>query len=177
MKSHTNNLPPHWPVESRPHRRCVAGAVVGGARLWTLLLLLAACPLLASDAPALNLPGTAQPAANSLTENAAKPSARALDASRLEAAGGVNVQDDKHQLAIGDQISYRIVEDEGDPRILMVTDSGELEVPCIGRLHVVGKTCKELTLQIKTELEKDYYYQATVIIAVNVMAKSRGRCT
>jgi protein involved in polysaccharide export with SLBB domain len=39
----------------------------------------------------------------------------------------------------------------------------------------VGKTCKQLAGLLKTELEKEYYYQAKVIIAVNVMTKSRGR--
>jgi protein involved in polysaccharide export with SLBB domain len=29
--------------------------------------------------------------------------------------------------------------------------------------------------QLKAELEKEYYYQATVIIAVDVMTKSRGK--
>ena len=83
--------------------------------------------------------------------------------------------DDKHKLAIGDQIGFRIVEDEDEPRSLTVTDSGDLEVPYIGRFPAVGKSCKELASQIKSELEKEYYYQATVVIAVNLMAKSRGR--
>jgi polysaccharide biosynthesis/export protein len=83
--------------------------------------------------------------------------------------------DDKHRLAIGDRLSFRIVEDEEDPKQLFVTDSGDLEVPYIGRFPAVETTCKQLARQLKAELEKEYYYQATVIIAVDVMTKSRGK--
>ncbi|PYK57102.1 MAG: hypothetical protein DME21_18185 [Verrucomicrobia bacterium] len=83
--------------------------------------------------------------------------------------------DDKHKLAIGDRLSFRIVEDEEDPKPLLVTDSGELEVPYIGRYPAVNMSCKQLARQLKIELEKEYYYQATVIIAVDAMTKSRGK--
>src|SRR5579862_2317788 len=36
--------------------------------------------------------------------------------------------DNKHKLAIGDALSFRIVEDLEDPKPLVVTDSGDLEV-------------------------------------------------
>lgn len=83
--------------------------------------------------------------------------------------------DDKHKLSIGDRLSFRIVEDEEDPRPLVVSDLGDLEVPYIGRYPALGKTCKELARALKAELEKEYYYNATVIVAVDVMAKTRGR--
>jgi protein involved in polysaccharide export with SLBB domain len=50
-----------------------------------------------------------------------------------------------------------------------------LEVPYIGRVPAENKTCRQLAAEIKTELEKEYYYQATVIIAVDLMTKSHGR--
>ena len=90
--------------------------------------------------------------------------------------------DDKHKLALGDRLSFRIVEDQEDPRETLdpkppvpVTDSGDVEVPYIGRFPGVGKTCKQLAREIKTELEKKYYYQATVIIALDLVTKSGGR--
>lgn len=83
--------------------------------------------------------------------------------------------DDKHLLAIGDRLSFRIVEDEEDPRALLITDSGELEVPYLGRFPAEGKTCKQLALALKAALEKDYYFQATVVLAVDVLARSRGK--
>jgi protein involved in polysaccharide export with SLBB domain len=84
--------------------------------------------------------------------------------------------DEKHKLAIGDKLSFRIVEDEEDPKALFVTDAGDVEIPpSLGRYPAVGKTCKELALDLKKELEKEYYYQATIIIAVDQMTKSRGK--
>jgi protein involved in polysaccharide export with SLBB domain len=83
--------------------------------------------------------------------------------------------DHEHLLAIGDRLSFRIIEDEEDPKPLIVTDSGDLEFPYIGRFPAAGKTCRDLARALKTELEKEYYFQATVVVAVDVMAKSRGK--
>jgi protein involved in polysaccharide export with SLBB domain len=54
-------------------------------------------------------------------------------------------------------------------------DSGDLEVPYLGRYPVVGKNCKQLAGELKVALEKEYYYRATVIISVDLKAKSRGK--
>jgi protein involved in polysaccharide export with SLBB domain len=93
---------------------------------------------------------------------------------------GFNVLDDKYKLVIGDQLSFWIVEDKevdghDTPVNLAVTDSGDVQVPYIGRYPVVGKTCKELSLALKQELEKDYYKRATVIVAVDSKPRSRGK--
>lgn len=91
------------------------------------------------------------------------------------AASKVDALDDKYHLVIGDQLSFQILEDEDAPVVLPVTDSGDIQVPYLGRYPAEGKTCKELAGQLKTELEKKYYYQATVVIAVNSMPRSRGK--
>lgn len=83
--------------------------------------------------------------------------------------------DDQYQLAIGDQVSFRIIEDEENPKTLLVMDSGDLEIPYLGRVPAVGKTCKDLAGALKQELEKEYYYHATVIVAVDAKTKSRGK--
>jgi protein involved in polysaccharide export with SLBB domain len=89
--------------------------------------------------------------------------------------------DDKHKLGIGDRLSFRIVEDLDDPleprepKSLVVSDSGELELPYLGRFPAEGKTSLQLARQIKAALEADYYHQATVILAIDLMAKTRGR--
>ena len=90
-------------------------------------------------------------------------------------ASRFNVMDDKYRLAIGDQLSFQIIEDEEAPRLLTVTDSGDVQVPYIGRYPAAGKTCKELADTLKVELEKDYYLQATVVIAVDAKPRSRGK--
>jgi polysaccharide export outer membrane protein len=83
--------------------------------------------------------------------------------------------DDLHKLALGDRVSYRVVEDKEDPKELFVTDSGELEIPNLGRVSALGKTCLQLASQIKAVLEKKYYYQATVVLSVDIINKTRGR--
>jgi protein involved in polysaccharide export with SLBB domain len=56
---------------------------------------------------------------------------------------------------------------------LTVTDSGDLEVPYHGLVHAAGKTSRQLAHEIKTLLERQLYYQATVIIAVELVNKTR----
>ena len=88
----------------------------------------------------------------------------------------MDVLDDERPLRIGDRLSMRVVEDREPPVSLLVTDSGEVEVPLIGRVIAKGKTCKQLAYAIKVPLERDYYYKATVIIALDVAGlKSPGR--
>lgn len=93
----------------------------------------------------------------------------------IASTNSMDVLDDKRPLAIGDRVSYRIVEERMDPRSLVVADSGEMEVPLIGRIHAASKTCRQLALDIKKELEKDYFNRATVIIGLDAASvKSRG---
>ncbi len=80
----------------------------------------------------------------------------------------MDVLDNNRRLAVGDLLSYRVVEDRKSAvSSLIVTDSGQVEVPLVGRVNAKGKTCKAVATEIKTLLEKDYYHQATVIIALN----------
>ncbi len=58
---------------------------------------------------------------------------------------------------------------------LVVADSGELDVPYVGRVAASDKTCKQLSDELKTRLEKEYYHRATVIIALDVANKLLGR--
>jgi len=89
----------------------------------------------------------------------------------------MSVLDDKKRLGPNDYISFRVVEDrDNDSQRLRVNDNGELEVPYVGLIPAQGRTCKDLAFSIKSLLEKEYYYHATVILAVDrVSEKSRGR--
>ncbi|HEY2343163.1 MAG TPA: polysaccharide biosynthesis/export family protein [Chthoniobacteraceae bacterium] len=90
----------------------------------------------------------------------------------------MEVLDSTYRLGPGDRLSYRVVEERRNPTALMVADSGEVEVPLIGRVQARGRTCKELAQQIKPLLEREYFYKdhATVIIGLDaVSSKSRGR--
>ncbi len=87
------------------------------------------------------------------------------------------VLDDKKRLGTDDFVSFRVVEDrDNESQRLRVNDNGELEVPYIGLVPAQGKTCRELAFNIKSALEREYYYHATVILAVDrVSEKSRGK--
>ncbi len=89
----------------------------------------------------------------------------------------MSVLDDKKRLGSNDYVSFRVVEDrDNESQLLRVNDNGELEVPYIGLVQAEGKTCKDLAYNIKSALEKEYYYHATVILAVDrVSEKSRGK--
>ena len=89
----------------------------------------------------------------------------------------MTVLDDKKRLGSNDYVSFRVVEDrDEESQHLRVNDNGELEVPYIGLVPAKGRTCRELAYAIKASLEKEYYYHATVILAIErVSEKSRGR--
>jgi len=141
---------------------------------WSLALLLIGSAVTYSAEPQFTpIPELVAEASN--LPNGWTPTATSTNTARLDTTNSMNTLDDRHVLAIGDRLSFRIEEDQEDPKQLDVTDSGDLEVPYIGRFAAEGKNCKQLALELKAALEKEYYYQATVIIAVNSMARSRGK--
>jgi protein involved in polysaccharide export with SLBB domain len=100
--------------------------------------------------------------------------------------------DDKKIIAVGNLLEFRVLEDldeEPDPQsksdskasgqrslnLLQVSDSGEVEHPYFGRVLAKGKTHRQLAEEIKRILEKDLYYQATVLISLATSGKSRGK--
>ena len=90
------------------------------------------------------------------------------------------VPDDTYKLRAGDTVSFQILEDrlldiQTTPLTLTVADSGELDVPYIGRVMAADKTCKQVGAEIKTALEKDYYKQATVMLSLNTANRLLGR--
>lgn len=90
------------------------------------------------------------------------------------------VPDDVYKLRVGDTISFQIVEDrvlklQLAPTSLVVADSGEVDVPYIGRVMAVDKTSKRLGEEIKQALEKDYYKKVTVVLSLNAANQLLGR--
>jgi polysaccharide biosynthesis/export protein len=116
------------------------------------------------------------PALAQNTQDDSGRSERFSSSSAVASTTSMEVLDDKRPLKIGDHLSMRVVEDRKPPVGLIVTDSGEVEVPLIGRILAKGKTCKQLAYAIKGPLEQEYYYKATVIIGLNAGSlKSLGR--
>lgn len=132
-------------------------------RLWMgLFLAFISCSLRAEETP--------RPQAD-------KPlSTTSSSANTVAMTTSMDVLNDVIKLGIGDRVSFRIVEDRRDPIPLIVTESGEMEIPLIGRVLANGKTCKQLAREIKPLLEKEYFYQATVIVGLDTIGtKSRGK--
>jgi len=147
------------------------------------LLLFLACVAAGAEPRFTELPAGFVSGTNVASTNSAvpavaitnAPASAATNGSAPAATNGMEALDDKHKLAIGDRLSFRIIEDQDEPRPLFVTDSGDMEVPYIGRFPAENKTCKQLAAELKTALEREYYYQATVILAVDAMVKTRGK--
>lgn len=151
-----------------------------------LLSLLGICAALAVGAqtattPLALPPGTAAPA-NPSSPAVAAPFSPSAASARASVPGLLNgfVPDDTYELRVGDTVSFQIAEDQiwdpqNAPKFLSVQDSGELEIPYVGRVMAVGKTSKQLAAQIKTALEKDYYNEATVVISISAASPILGR--
>jgi polysaccharide export outer membrane protein len=127
-----------------------------------LLLCLALSAASGADLVRLDPAATAAAAAGRLSPTALTSSMDVLDNTR--------------PLTIGDKVSLRVVEERKPPVEAFVTDSGDLEVPLIGRVKARGKTCKALAREIKTLLDKDYFYHCNVILGLDTAStRSRGK--
>ena len=87
----------------------------------------------------------------------------------------MSVVDPDKKLTAGDQVTLEIVEDRegGLPRV--VTATGELDVPPLGRVKVSGKTAADAASEIKQLLERDYYFHATVRLAIDRLSPVQVR--
>ena len=130
-----------------------------------------ACLLLA-----LALAGSVLAAEDPLRTTEKSLSGSGSSSSTVAQTTSMGVLNDVIKLGVGDRVSFRIVEDRREPIPLIVTESGEMEVPLIGRVLATDKTCKQLAYAIKPLLEKEYFFQATVIVGLDsIGTKSRGK--
>ena len=109
---------------------------------------------------------------------AAQPATGNNSASDVKTAALINSMeqlDNSRPLQPGYEVSFRILEDRAEPISLRVLESGDVQAPHVGLVRADGKTCRELALAIKTELERSYYQKATVIIAIDRIPESRQR--
>jgi protein involved in polysaccharide export with SLBB domain len=120
-------------------------------------------------------PGASRPEGSSGIDNRA-PAPQPLGTSTVAFTTSMEVLNETTKLGAGDRVSFRVLEDRREPIALVVTDSGEMEVPLVGRVSAMGKTCKQLAYEIKPLFEKEYFVRATVIIGLDqVGTKSRGK--
>jgi len=91
-------------------------------------------------------------------------------ASAIERSGlsGVPV-DPNHRLSPNDIVSIQIQEDREPPIAKKVSPTGELDIAPYGRIRVAGKTTSQAESDLKAFLERDYYYKATVSVALETV--------
>lgn len=137
------------------------------SRYWLLLLSICVIPFLYGFAHAASgIPNLTVPPLGGITTTNTAPSPSSLVS---------YVPDDKNKLRVGDKVSFQIIEDREAAKVLTVADSGELDCPYIGRVAAADKTCKQLAEELKVQLEKEYYYRATVILALEQANRFLGR--
>ncbi len=164
------------PLKSLPLSRWRSKTATFGL-LWIAVVLVAAGPAWASDQElekalntALSTTGNPSAAVSAPANPPAKAGvlpAQVAKTGNDELTNGMELLDNKYRLAIGDHVKFQVIEDQDDSKEIVVTDSGDLEVPYLGHFPAEGKTCRELAVQLKRALEKKYYYQATVIISAD----------
>lgn len=101
------------------------------------------------------------------TPPAAAPSNRGDEARGAGLIDSMERLDGVQTLMYDDKVSFRIVEEGGQPISLRVQDSGDIQAPYVGLVKAIGKTPKALAYEIKSALEGTYFVKATVIIALD----------
>jgi polysaccharide export outer membrane protein len=82
----------------------------------------------------------------------------------------MDVLDNSRPISAGDTISIRILEDRREALQQVVAVTGEVQAPYVGLVHAKGKTCRDLAYTIKRELEKNFFKNATVVIAIDKLS-------
>ena len=84
--------------------------------------------------------------------------------------------DNAQQLKPDNIISVRILEDKHGAIQQAVTRTGQVVAPYIGLIKAEGLTCRELAFQLKSELEKSFFKQATVLVTLDAVGEAFTRC-
>lgn len=79
----------------------------------------------------------------------------------------MDVLDNNRPISSGDTISIKIIEDRREALQQVVAVTGEVQAPYVGLVHAQGKTCRDLAYTIKRELEKNFFKNATVVVAID----------
>lgn len=126
--------------------------------LFPLLGILATVTLNAQD------PGF-RPAESSRSRQAAAPSGPVNAGAAVLTS--MDVLDNNRPISSGDTVSIRILEDRRDALQQRVAVTGEVNAPYVGLISAKGRTCRELAYAIKKELEKNFFKNATVVVAID----------
>ena len=91
-----------------------------------------------------------------------------------EAPTRMSLLDDERRIQVGNRLSYLVEEDRERPIVILVNPQGAVEIPLIGKVEAKGKTCLKLAQEIKSLIEVDFYYRATVLVEFPQYAENLG---
>lgn len=77
----------------------------------------------------------------------------------------IRAKDDLRLIKAGDVIRFLIVEDQKEPVVMKVMASGDVSLPYVGLIRAEGKTCSQLTTEVRAALVKSNFKSATLVIA------------
>ncbi len=79
--------------------------------------------------------------------------------------------DNSQKLKPGYTIRIRILEDKREALQQAVAREGQIVAPYIGLIKAEGLTCRELAFKTKSELEKSFFKQATVLVTLDAVGE------
>lgn len=121
--------------------------------------------------------GKTAPTAPNSTPKPAATLPESVDAyapsSLLALPASMELLDNKLTLQPGDSFAYAVLEDLEEPLALYVEKDGTVNFPLMGKRNVQGQTPKAVAETLKKDLEREYYYKATVILTRTLPAKGK----
>lgn len=138
-------------------------------RFLSLFLLAAAAAPVGAQDPGFR---PAEPSRSAASRGA--PASRDDTAAAVAQMSSMDKLDATRPLRVGDSVVLRIVEDGEKTYNLRVQDSGNILAPYISLVPAAGRTCRDVAYYMKRELEKQHFQTATVILALEAVAPSKG---
>jgi polysaccharide export outer membrane protein len=89
--------------------------------------------------------------------------------SKIDTLIGMQELDNVQRLKPGYVVSIRILEDKRDAIHQIIAVTGEIQAPYLGLLKADGLTCRELAFKAKSELEKSFFEDATVLVTLEAV--------
>jgi protein involved in polysaccharide export with SLBB domain len=144
----------------------------------SLLALLITAPVWSQD-PKFRDPEPVRRSSSGQAVSTASPTGQPSDDTNASVGriSSMQMLDDSNPLRVGDTLSVRIVEDHDKTYSLRIQDSGDINAPHLNLVRAAGQTCKKVAFYMKKELEKQYFQQATVIVALEYRPREMPKTT
>jgi protein involved in polysaccharide export with SLBB domain len=79
----------------------------------------------------------------------------------------MDLLNDTYAITINDRLVYQVIEEQSPPVVLVLDKDGKVRFPPLNQsIPVLGRTCFQVAQELKSLLEVDFFYRATVDIKV-----------